>query len=97
MGEAGATLDIDNAGQFWTDGYTDQDVLTINADGGRFANTSLFTGTTNFNISDNAQAILASDGADFALNKDSTLTITGGDAKVGFDGDQGGTGVLMMA
>jgi hypothetical protein len=97
VGEAGATLNIDNAGQFWTEGYTDQDVLTINADGGRFANTSLFTGTTDFNISDNAQAILASDGADFALNKDSTLTITGGDAKVGFDGDQGGTGVLMMA
>ena len=97
VGEAGATLNIDNAGQFWADGYTDQDMLTINADGGRFANTSLFTGTTDFNISDNAQAILASDGADFALNKDSTLTITGGDAKVGFDGDQGGTGVLMMA
>jgi hypothetical protein len=97
VGDAGAELNIDNAGQFWANGYTDQDLLTINAAGGRFANTDLFTGTTDLNISDNAQVILATDNADFALNKNSSLTITGDDAKVGFDGDQGGTGVLMLA
>ncbi|WP_299508648.1 hypothetical protein, partial [uncultured Roseobacter sp.] len=31
VGDAGADLNIDRAGQFWTDGYTDQDLLSINA------------------------------------------------------------------
>ncbi|MBW4710771.1 right-handed parallel beta-helix repeat-containing protein [Roseobacter sp. YSTF-M11] len=97
VGEAGATLSIDNAGQFWTDGYTDQDLLRIDIDGGRFANTGLFTGHTEITASDNAQVILASDGADFALNGDSSLHIIGDDTKVGFDGDAGDTGVLLLA
>ncbi len=97
MGDAGAELNIDNAGQFWTDGYTDQDLLTINVAGGRFANTDLFAGRAELNISDNAQAILASDGADYVVNDDSSISITGGDVKVGFDGDQGGTGVLLFS
>ena len=97
VGDTGAELNIDSSGQFWTNGYTDSDLLTINAAGGRFANTDLFTGTTALNISDNAQAILATDGADFVLNQDSSITITGDDVKVGFDGENGGTGVLLMA
>jgi len=96
-GEAGGEFSIDSAGQVWVDGYTDKDVLTINAEGGRFANTDLLTGTVDVNVSDNAQVILASDGADFVLNEDSSLEITGGDAKVGFDGQDGDTGVLLLA
>lgn len=97
VGEVGAELNIDNAGQFWTNGYADKDLLDINAAGGRFANTGLFSGTSDLDVSDNAQAILASDDADFLLGAGSRLTLTGDDTRVGFDGDQGGTGVLLMS
>ncbi|WP_299508652.1 hypothetical protein, partial [uncultured Roseobacter sp.] len=62
-----------------------------------FANTGLFTGNTELTVTDNAQVILASDGADFVLNDDSRIEIVGGDTKVGFDGAENGTGVLLMA
>ena len=97
VGEDGAELSIDRSGQFWSNGYSDQDLLTLIAEGGRFVNTGLHTGKTDLDISDNAQVILASDGADYAVGAGSSISITGGDAKVGFDGDQGGTGVLMLS
>ena len=97
VGDTGAELNIDNAGQFWTNGYADKDEININVDGGRFANTGLFSGTADITVSDNAQAILASDNADFLLGEGSSLTLNGGDTRVGFDGEENGTGVLLMS
>lgn len=95
-GEAGGELNISGAGQLWMDGYTDQDMLDIDVDGGRFVNTGLFTGTTDLDITD-GQAVLASSGADFVLNANSSIEITGDDARVGFDGTGGDTSVLLLA
>lgn len=95
VGEAGAQLNISAAGQVWMDGYTDQDLLDINVDGGRFANTDLFVGNVDIDITD-GQAILATDGADFVLQSGSEINIVGDEAQVGFDGDEGGTGVLLL-
>ena len=97
VGDTGAEISVDRAGQFWTNGYTDQDLLTISEEGGRFANTGLFTGNADLQVSDNAQAILATDGADYVVGAGSSISITGGDARVGFDGDQGETGVLLLS
>ncbi len=97
VGKAGAELDIDNAGQVWMDGYTDKDLLEIDVAGGRFANTGLFTGSVDMDVSDNAQVILGTGGADFVLGEGSRLDIFGGNAKVGFDGADGDTGVLLMS
>ncbi len=94
--ERGGTLDVDNAGQAFLNGYNDTDLLTINVEGGRFANTGIVTGKVDLTASDNAQVILATDDADFALSDGSILTITGDDTKVGFDGEAGGTGVLLL-
>ncbi|MGZ2260018.1 calcium-binding protein [Roseobacter sp. A03A-229] len=97
VNDKGATVEIDRAGQFWIDGYTDKDTLTVTVDGGRFANTGLFTGTADVTVSDNAQMILGTDGADFVLGDDSSLDIVGGNVRVGFDGEAGGTGVLLLS
>lgn len=95
VGTDGATLEIDHSGQFWLNGYSDQDALDIAIDGGRFANTGDFDGTTDISVSD-GQAILATSGADMTLGAGSRLTITGDDAKVGFDGDDGRTATLQV-
>jgi hypothetical protein len=92
----GGTINIDGSGQFWTDGYTGTSQLDINVDGGRFANTGQFEGPVDISLSDNAQAILASENGHFYLDADSALTVTGGDVKVGFDGEAGDTGVLLF-
>jgi hypothetical protein len=78
------------------DGYADRDMLTIEAMGGRLVNTGLMAGNLDLTVGDNAQAILATDGADFILNENSRLEIIGGDAKVGFDGDSNGPAVMLM-
>jgi hypothetical protein len=94
-GADGATLNISDAGQIWVDGYTDRDMLDVNVDGGRFANTGLYHGATDMNVTD-GQAILATGGADFILRAGSTLEVTGDDGKTGFDGNNGGTAVLLL-
>ena len=91
-------LATEGAGQFWTKGYSDTEGLNIDVDGGRFANTGDFTGSTTLDVSDNGQAILATDGASMVLDDQSTLKINGSRAKVGFDGDDATeTGILQMA
>ena len=96
VGTNGAELQIDNAGQFWSSGYTDSDLLTVDAAGGRFANTGLFHGHTDMTISDNAQVILATDGATFDLTDGSTMSIVGSNVSVGFDGAGSGPAVMRL-
>lgn len=93
----GGELSIDSAGQVWINGYTDTDRLSINADGGRFANTGIFTGSADLRVTDNAQVILASDGAAYVLGDKNKIVVTGGDSKVGFDGDKGDTAVFLLS
>ena len=99
LGETGAALNISVSGQVWSNGLyqrgAEQSELDLNIDGGRFANTGLFHGNADIDITD-GQAILATDGADFILRDGSELEIVGNDADVGFDGGNGGTGVLLL-
>lgn len=94
--ENGSKMDIANSGQLWISGYRDADLLKIHAEGGRFANTGAFVGKTELKIGGDAQALLATAGSSFDLNKNSSLTIDGSSAKAGFDGSDGGTAVLRM-
>jgi hypothetical protein len=97
--DGNAELNVSNAGQVWTNGLyqraADTNELDINITGGRFANEGLFHGSTDLEISD-GQAILATGGADFILRNGSELEIVGDEARVGFDGENGGTGVLLL-
>ena len=95
VGEDGGEITTRGAGQFWTDGYSDGDRLTINVEDGRFANTGTFDGSTSIEI-DDGQAILATHDAKMVLNDDSELRINGSDARVGFDGTDNGTAILQM-
>lgn len=96
MENEGGTLTLDSSGQFWTAGYTGDSQFTVEADGGRFANTGTFDAPVDMSLSDNAQAILATDGASFRLGAESSLDLIGGDIKVGFDGDSDGTATLHL-
>ncbi|MBK0329365.1 right-handed parallel beta-helix repeat-containing protein [Rhodobacteraceae bacterium F11138] len=93
-GEAGLIQTI-NAGQFWTNGYSDSPLLTIEVDGGRFANTGAITGQTLLHATD-GQTLLATSGASYTLTDGSQLIIDGSDARVGFDGEDNGTAALEM-
>ena len=91
----GGTVNIAESGQVWVNGYSDDEELDLNIDGGRFANTGEVDGTTDTTITD-GQAILATDGARFDVSADSSLTIDGSEAQVGFDGEDGDTSVLRF-
>jgi hypothetical protein len=88
-GDAGGKLVIDNAGQVWTRGYSDDDRLTVDMDGGRFVNTGLVKGKVEMTVGEDAQAILATHKAAFDLITGSKLAIEGGEVRAGFDGDAG--------
>ena len=94
-GEDGAELDIDAAGQFWTNGYDGDGLLDIDIDGGRFANDGAMTGAVDMTITD-GQAILATQGGRLDLGADSRLVIEGDDADVGFDGTGGQPAALRF-
>lgn len=84
-----------NAGQFWTDGYAGNQVLTLQVDGGRFANTGDVTGKTLLQATD-GQTLLATSGATYKVTNGSQLIIDGSDARIGFDGASSGDAKLQM-
>jgi len=96
VGARGGTVTTKAAGQFWLDGYADSDRLTIEVEGGRFANTGDFSGEASINVS-GGQALLGVDDASMVLGDGSELRIEGSDAKVGFDGSDGGNAIVQMA
>ncbi|MEL6296773.1 MAG: Ig-like domain-containing protein, partial [Pseudomonadota bacterium] len=95
VGDGSATLNIDDAGQFWTNGVAAGDDLNVDVDGGRFANTGEISGGVSFDISD-GQVLLATDGASLTLEAGDMLEITGTQAKVGFDGEDRLTAGLYL-
>lgn len=94
-GAWGGGLNIDDSGQFWTNGYSDADLLEVDVNGGRFANTGDFGGNTNVEIRD-GQAILATDNGAYEVEDGSRLEVIGNTAEVGFDDDDGDTAVLRL-
>jgi hypothetical protein len=89
-------LQIANASQIWIDGYHDSNLLEVELTGGRFANTGSFTGETEITAAGDAQLLLATAGARFELAANSSLSIIGSKAKVGFDGGEGQTATLQL-
>lgn len=96
VGDKGAALTVDYAGQIWIDGYRDSDMLEIDVVGGRFANKGDLVGLVDMHVSDNGQAILAGSGGSLDLTAGSSLTLEGSRIKVGFDGKDGETSVIRM-
>ncbi|WP_425093866.1 right-handed parallel beta-helix repeat-containing protein [Tropicimonas sp. S265A] len=92
---AGGQIKISEAGQLWTDGYSDNAALEIDVTGGRFANTGAMDGRVDLEVS-GGQALLATDNARYDVGDGSRLDIIGDDAKVGFEGKDGGTAVLRF-
>ena len=92
-GDEGGSLNVEGAGQVWTEGSDAAD-LDIMVQGGRFANTG---DMQNANLTaDGGQTILATGGAEFDLASSKTLAVFDAAAKVGFDGDNGGIALLDM-
>ncbi len=94
-GARGGEFNIDSAGQVWVDGYTDTDALSVNVAGGRFVNTGDIEDKVSLDIS-GGQVILAKDDGHFDVGKSQHLHIDGHDAKIGFDDNDGDTGVLRF-
>jgi hypothetical protein len=78
---------IDRAGQFWLEGWDGRGALSIDVDGGRFANTGALRGEIEIEA-EGGQTILATGGASMTV-KDGAIVIAGDDALVGFDGERG--------
>ena len=85
-GTAGGSIEILNAGQFWTNGYAGEGLLDIDVSGGRFANIGTVSGATALTAT-NGQTLLATGGGSYVLTSGSTLEIIGIDVTIGFDND----------
>jgi hypothetical protein len=76
-------------GQFWSDGYTDPDLLTIEASGGRLP-TRAFHRINRIIFLEMRRSFWRNDGGLCRTYDNSSLDIFGDDAKT--DGDEGRTG-----
>ncbi len=92
-GDDSGDLNIEGAGQVWAEGSDAAD-LDITVQGGRFANTGLMQNADL--TATGGQTILASGGAEFDLGAGHTLALNDSDARMGFDGDDGGMAILDM-
>ena len=93
IGHGDAELNLNNAGQVWADGGHADELEITTDDSARFVNTGAFSGASL--TARDGQAILASDNAEFDLEDGDVLEIHG-DAKVGFDGEDGGLAILDL-
>lgn len=96
VGDTGNLMQITNSGQVWMSGYRDSDLLKVQVEGGRFANTDAFVGKTQIVVSHDGQALLATSGSSMDLKRGSLLTVNGPDARMGFDGNDGEAATLRM-
>jgi hypothetical protein len=88
----GGTLNLEGAGQIFTDGG--DGMLDITVQGGRFANTGTLEGADL--TATGGQTILATGGAEYDVGASRTLAVFDAAARVGFDGDNGGMAILDM-
>ena len=92
-GDGEAELNLVSAGQVWSEGGN-ADALDITTDeAARFVNTGAMSGASV--TAQDGQVILASDNAEFDLENGDVLEVHG-DAKVGFDGENGGLAILDL-
>jgi hypothetical protein len=94
-GKDPATLDVNGAGQIWTEGGRGVGKLDIDVTGGRFANTGDFQMNSDLTAS-GGQTLLGVDSATYAITKGSRLEVVGNKAQVGFDGEQNGIAILGL-
>lgn len=94
--ETGATFAVNRSGQIWIDGYDDPDLLKIQVNDGRFANTGDVTGKTAITVSNQGQMLLTAGDANFDLTAGSSLTVNGSKAKAGIDGETGEVGAIRF-
>jgi len=94
-GSTGATLDLERAGQFWTNGSEQSGALEIDVNGGRFVNTGFFESEVSLTASD-GQILLATGGAEFQVGTNSNIDIKGSKAKIGFDGANDEMAILRL-
>ncbi len=88
----GGRVEVARSGQLWTEGL-EGGRIALEVTGGRLANTGTVEGGVDLAVSGSGQAILGTDGDHFDFEGGS-LHIEGARARVGFDGDAGGTAVL---
>jgi hypothetical protein len=89
-------IEIGNAGQVWIEASAGPGLLSIDVAGGRLANQGEMSGPMEISVSD-GQVLLAAGAGRFDLTDGSRLEITGQNARIGFDGQNGAVGVLRMA
>jgi hypothetical protein len=94
-GKDPATLDVNGAGQIWTEGGRGVGKLDIDVTGGRFANTGDFQMNSDLTAS-GGQTLLGVDSATYAVTRGSRLEIVGDAGEVGFDGEQNGIAILGL-
>jgi hypothetical protein len=92
-GTGNASLEVNGAGQIWSDGGRGEGTLGIDVTGGRFANTGNFRMNTDLTAS-GGQTLLGVDSARYAVTNGSRLEVAGDDGKVGFDGEANGISIL---
>lgn len=85
-------LNVEGAGQIWTNGSDGSDI-DITVSGGRFANTGNLSGA-DMTVTD-GEAILATDGGRYEVGAGRALHVDG-DARVGFDDDDGDIAILDL-
>jgi hypothetical protein len=95
-GKDAATLDVNGAGQIWTEGGRGTGKLDIDVTGGRFANTGDFRMSSDMTVT-GGQALLGVDSATYAVTKGSRLEIVGNAGRVGFDGQENGISILGLS
>jgi hypothetical protein len=88
-------INVRDAGQLWTDGYSSDDPVALTVEGGRFANTGHVEGNLSLSIED-SQVLLGTQGGDFDLTSGDSIHIVGSTAKVGFDDEDGDVSVLRL-
>jgi hypothetical protein len=94
ISESDADITIQGAGQLWTEGSSGAGTVDIDVDGGRFANTGEMANAS-LSASD-GQVILATGGAEFDVAAGARLELLAEDARMGFDGEDGGIAILDL-
>ncbi len=84
------------AGQFYMAGKTSADLVTVNAQGGRFRNNGTITQGMDFNVTGLAEVLFADSTGSVTIPAGRSITIDDSRARVGWDGTSGATCTLTI-